>query len=67
MQDGRIERLQVLHELIYRQHHYGYLDEYKELITELEAAGCQYEHGYGYYLHLPNGKTVVVDDYNETE
>ena len=39
--------------------------EYDNLLAELERMGYSVEQGYGWYLHTPDGKTLVLDSWNE--
>jgi hypothetical protein len=43
----------------------GSREELHKLEAELVKDGYRVEHGWGYYLHCPNGQVIVLDDWNE--
>lgn len=59
------ERFQELFEQVDRHRDYSHVDEYKALNIELLKSGYEIEHGYGWYLHTPDGRCLVLDYWNE--
>jgi len=44
-----------------------YRKGYEALLAELEADGYWIEHGYGIYLHCPDGDTLTLDYWNDDD
>lgn len=50
---------------LYKEKGYHLATDYYRMSAELTIAGYQVEHGWGHYLHCPDGRTVVLDDWAE--
>ncbi len=59
------ERYQELFEQVHRNANYQNADEYKALWASMDKEGYTVEHGFGWYLHCPDGRCIVLDYWNE--
>lgn len=61
--DDRTEQLKKLYSDMHYNHTAG--KEFYDLLAILKKEGYKLEHGWGVYLHLPDGSIIVMDDWNE--
>jgi len=62
---NRIEHFRRLYAEVNKDHQQSKHEELQKLMAELEKEGYKIEHGWGVYLHTPNGETIVLDYWNE--
>ena len=67
MNDFRRYTFGQLYEYVKRQKDNYYQSAYDSLLAELEADGYWIEHGYGIYLHCPDGDTLTLDYWNDDD
>jgi hypothetical protein len=62
---NKIELFQKLFEEIYKNGSNKLKPQYEKIYSELKKEGYTIEHGYGYYLHCPDGTKIILDYWNE--
>jgi len=62
---SNIEAFRKLYRRVYKDREQSAHAELDTLYRSLFASGCKIENGWGHYLHTPDGKVIILDDWNE--
>jgi hypothetical protein len=58
---------QALFRMVYHEHRHSMTTDLYRLEAELVIAGYRIETAWGKYLHTPDGRVIVLDDWNEVD